>query len=239
MFQPGRIITVRTILLAIALLIAAIFIGYYGGHKRIDWQTQRVAWLESQTETLYERLDRLEYENNILQVELDVERAATRSLQDDLRDSIEDKAVIARELTFYQRVMAPELDANGVAIDSFVISEATSSGNFYFRLILLQLERAQQLVTGSFSVQLTGQENNETKTYNLLELAGIEEGDFAMNYFALSEGTFRLPENFVPNTVTVRVQRRRGSAIDQIYQWQELLAEDVEIQDIEGSGDLE
>lgn len=239
MFQPGRIITLRTLLAAIVLLLLAVIAGYYGGHERVEWQTQRVAWLESQNETLYERLDRLEYQNNILQVELDVERSASRSLQTDLRDAINDKASIARELTFYQRVMAPELDANGVAIDSFVISEASSSGNYYFRLILLQLERTQQLVTGSFEVEVAGRENGERKTYNLLELADIEKGDFAMNYFALSEGTFSIPVAFTPDTVVVRVQRRRGSAVDQIYQWQELLSQKVEIQEIGQGNELD
>jgi len=229
-FQPGKVITVQTLLLAVCICVIAVFLGYYGGHKRIQWQKDRVQWLASQNDGLYERVDRLEYEKNILQVELDVERAATRALQGDLRGALEDKAAIARELAFYQRVMAPELDANGVAIDSFVVSEATP-GNYYFRLILLQLERTQQLVTGTFSVQVVGQEAGQNASYDVLERSGNGEGTFAMNYFALSEGTFRLPSDFVPDRVVVTVRRARSNAVEKSYQWQELLAEDVEVQE--------
>ncbi len=226
MFSLGSPLTIRMLVVFGLAFIAALFLGYYGGNMRVHWQNDRVTWLEQQHTHLYQRVDQLEYKKNILQVELDVERSTTRSLQNELRGILEDKASITRELAFYQRVMAPELDTNGVAVDSFVVAAAASPGTYYFRLILLQLERAQQLVKGSFSVTVSGQLAGQRVDLNLLEMAalGDKANEFTMNYYTLSEGTFRLPESFVPQSVMVRVKAGSSRQLERAYQWQELMS---------------
>lgn len=226
MFRLGSPLT-RRMLVAVALaFVGALFLGYYGGNARVHWQNDRVEWLEQQHSNLYQRVDQLEYKNNILQVELDVERSASRSLQNELRGVLEDKSNITRELAFYQRVMAPEHDANGVAVDSFVVAAATSLNTYYFRLILLQLERAQQLVRGQFAITLKGQQNGERVELDVLEMAelGDKANEFTMNYYTLSEGTFRLPELFVPQSVMVKVKVGNSRQLERVYQWQDLLS---------------
>jgi len=224
-FSLGSPLTIRKLVVLGLVFIAALFLGYYGGNVRVHWQNDRVAWLEQQNSSLYQRVDQLEYQNNILQVELDVERNASRLLQSELRGVLEDKSSITRELAFYQRVMAPELDTNGVAVDSFVVAEAASPETYYFRLILLQLERAQQLVTGTLSVHLSGQIDGQRAELDVLEIADLGDNahKFTMNYYTLSEGTFRLPESFVPQSVMVRVKVGNSRRLERVYQWQELL----------------
>lgn len=226
MFSLGSPLTIRSFVVLALALIGALFLGYYGGNARVHWQNDRVAWLEQQHSNLYQRLDQLEYKNNILQVELDVERSASRSLQNELRGVLEDKASITRELAFYQRVMAPELDTNGVAVDSFVIVAATSPNTYYFRLILLQLERAQQLVRGQFEVTVKGQQSGERVELDVLAMAelGDKANEFTMNYYTLSEGTFKLPELFVPQSVMVKVKVGNSRQLERTYQWQDLLS---------------
>ncbi len=226
MFSLGSPLTKRILIAAALAFIGALFLGYYGGNPRVYWQNDRIEWLEQQHSNLYQRVDQLEYKNNILQVELDVERSASRSLQNELRGVLEDKSSITRELAFYQRVMAPELDTNGVAVDSFVVAAATSPSTYYFRLILLQLERAQQLVRGQFTVVLKGQQSGERVEFDVLEMAGLGDkaNEFTMNYYTLSEGTFRLPELFVPQSVMVKVKVGNGRQLERVYQWQDLLS---------------
>lgn len=231
MFSLGSPLTIRMLVVAGLALVAALFLGYFGGNARVHWQTDKVSWLEQQASNLHQRVNQLEYQNNILQVELDVERTASRTLQSELRGVIEDKANITRELAFYQRVMAPELDTRGVAVDSFVVMASASPNTYYFRLILLQLERAQQLVRGEFSVTLKGQQNGERTEVDLLTLAELGEkaNGFTMNYYTLSEGTFKLPELFVPQSVMVKVKvGNNNRQLERTYQWQELLSSTFE-----------
>lgn len=211
--------------------IAAAFglLGYFGGNLRLNYLEQNTRLQESQRESLHERYDRLEYRNNILQVELDIERAANRILQDEIREALDRKATIRRELAFYQRVMAPELAAEGVSIDSFQISPISSERGFYFRLVLLQLDRIEQLMTGTVELTIRGHQGTRRHELNLLELAGIEAtaSRFSMNYFALIEGSFLLPPGFVPDTVQIRVRARGGRETERYYPWDDLTLEEA------------
>ncbi|TRW48161.1 hypothetical protein FM042_10930 [Aliidiomarina halalkaliphila] len=212
--------------------IAAVFalLGYFGGNARLHHLEQNTRLQESQRSSLHQRVERLEYRNNILQVELDVERAATRALQQELREAIDQNAQIRRDLVFYQRVMAPELDADGVSIDSFQISRLSNEERYYFRLILLQLERIEQLMTGSMRVVVRGQRDGQRQDLSILELAGYDtEHSFSMSYFTLTEGSFSFPEGFTPDTVHVHVRVRGGRQTERYFPWSDLLeASDLE-----------
>lgn len=226
MFRLGNPITKRVLITVGLALLIAVVVGYYAANMRVHWQNDRVLWLEQQANSLYQRVDQLEYQKNILQVELDVERNASRALQHELRGVLEDKSNITRELAFYQRVMAPELDARGVTIDSFVVNTVTTPDTYYFRLIILQLERTQQSVRGSFSIILFGQEEEKRVEYSVLELANVgeQEKEFAANYYALSEGTFQLPESFVPQGIKITVKAGKSKPLERVYPWLELLS---------------
>jgi hypothetical protein len=194
--------TRRLVLLFIGIVIAFSVVGYLVGNIRLIYLEQEARLFAQQRDSLHQRMQQQEYRSNILQVELDVERAATQALQQELRLTQDENATIRRELMFYQRVMAPELDADGISIDSMTVNTLPGSNSFYFRLILLQQERIQQLAQGSLRLTLRGLRDGERQEYSLLTLAGIDEGStqFVMSYFSLTEGSFTLPENFVPET---------------------------------------
>lgn len=215
----------RLLVIFICLAVAFSAAGYLVGNMRLIHVEQENRLFAQQRDSLHERLQRLEYRNNILQVELDVERAASRGLQQELRVHQDEIASIRRELAFYQRVMAPELNADGIAIDSLTITALASDNSYYFRLILLQMERIEQLAQGSLRITLRGFKANERQEYSMLALAGIDDGatSFVMNYFSLTEGSVTLPEGFIPETVTVHVRSRQGRQTERTYQWQELI----------------
>ncbi|WP_194757060.1 DUF6776 family protein [Aliidiomarina indica] len=207
---------------AIAVVFA--LLGYFAGNARLHHLEQSTRLQETQRASLHQRVERLEYRNNILQVELDVERAATRALQQELRGAIDENAQIRRDLAFYQRVMAPELDADGVSIDSFQVSQLGNDGRYYFRVILLQLERIEQLMSGNIRITVRGQYNGERQEWSILELAGYDaEHPFAMNYFTLTEGSFTFPDGFTPDTVHVHVRVRGGRQTERYFPWSDLV----------------
>ena len=85
---------------------------------------QERAYLVERVEHLQTLNEQLEYQVNILRVERDVDRVAIANLQRDLRDAHDQSAEIRHELAFFQRVMAPEMGGDGVAIDSLVLWQA-------------------------------------------------------------------------------------------------------------------
>ena len=225
--------TRRLVLLFIGIAIAFSVAGYLVGNIRLIYLEQEARLFAQQRDSLHQRMQQQEYRSNILQVELDVERAATQALQQELRLTQDENANIRRELTFYQRVMAPELNADGISIDSMTVNALPGTNSFYFRLILLQQERIQQLAQGSLRLTLRGLQDGERQEYSLLTLAGIDEGStqFVMSYFSLTEGSFTLPENFVPETLHVNVRSRQGRQTERTFQWQQLITAEPEEQE--------
>ena len=219
----------QQILLSLAIAALLLVVGYLVGNTRLIHLEQQTVLLENQRESLHERTSRLEYQVNILQVELDIERAATQSLQNELRQAQDENATIRRELAFYQRVVAPDLTADGITIDSMVVSELLASNSYYFRLILLQMERIEQFAQGSIVLTLRGFEGDQRKEYNVFELAGIDESEarFVMNYFSLTEGNFALPDGFIPETLHVQVRSQQGRQTERSYQWRQLFANET------------
>ena len=225
--------TRRLVLLFIGIAIAFSVAGYLVGNIRLIYLEQEARLFAQQRDSLHQRMQQQEYRSNILQVELDVERAATQALQQELRLTQDENANIRRELTFYQRVMAPELNADGISIDSMTVNALPGTNSFYFRLILLQQERIQQLAQGSLRLTLRGLQDGERQEYSLLTLAGIDEGStqFVMSYFSLTEGSFTLPESFVPETLHVNVRSRQGRQTERTFQWQQLITAEPEEQE--------
>lgn len=225
--------TRRLVLLFIGIAIAFSVAGYLVGNIRLIYLEQEARLFAQQRDSLHQRMQQQEYRSNILQVELDVERAATQALQQELRLTQDENANIRRELTFYQRVMAPELNADGISIDSMTVNALPGTNSFYFRLILLQQERIQQLAQGSLRLTLRGLQDGERQEYSLLTLAGIDEGSaqFVMSYFSLTEGSFTLPEGFVPETLHVNVRSRQGQQTERTFQWQQLITAEPEEQE--------
>ncbi|MCC5880245.1 MAG: hypothetical protein JJU03_10175 [Idiomarina sp.] len=219
----------RFTLIVLAAAVLCVWVGYEVGNARLGFLHAERERLTERTQRLQRMNEQLEYQTNILRVERDVDRVAIENLQAQLRQSHDDTAAIRRELAFFQRVMAPELDADGVSIDSLTITPA-SDGVFHFRLILLQLERTQEnLVTGGFRITLRGSRDGESSEYDVLELAGVEhdngERSFAMNYFNRLDGTFRLPDDLSPESISVEIRVRGGRQVSQQFPWGELVGD--------------
>ncbi|MGX5914955.1 DUF6776 family protein [Aliidiomarina sp. Khilg15.8] len=215
----------RFTLLLVTLIALSMWIGYGLANARLSWLEQQQQRSSETIERLRQSYEQLEYENNILRVELEVENVATRRLQQALRDSLDDYAAARQELAFYQRVMAPELEADGITIDSFNV-RPTGPGIYHFSLTLVRIERAQQQIAqGQVELELQGRHQGQNQVLDLFDLANLggDRREFAMNYFTNLDGSFQVPADFMPQTVVVRVQSNRGGNTEQVFLWRELL----------------
>lgn len=81
-------------------------------------------------------------------LKLDIERSANQSLQDELSALQNDNYGLRRDLAFYQKIMAPELQESGVTIDSLTVTKNRSENHFHFSLAVLQIEQRRNFVQG-------------------------------------------------------------------------------------------
>ncbi|MEX1221582.1 MAG: DUF6776 family protein [Idiomarina sp.] len=211
----------------VAFLLLLVWIGYGLGNWRVHYLEDQADHHQQRINTLYNEIERLEYQQHILRVELDIEKAANTSLQQEMAMAQDENFALRRDITFYQKIMAPELEAEGVIIESLELKPNFTPGHFHFSLALVQLERQRSAVNGDVSITLSGRLNGDQQSYNLLDLAHMPDNErsFSMRYFTVLAGDFMVPENFVPERIDVRVQLSRGNQriLENSFFWSRLL----------------
>ncbi|MCK7459623.1 DUF6776 family protein [Idiomarina aminovorans] len=215
----------------IIAVVLVVYLAYLAGVWHAKALKQEVSEQEQQLDQLYQRLEQMEYQRHVLQVELDIERSANQSLQDELSVLQNDNYGLRRDLAFYQKIMAPELQEAGVIIDSLTITPNRSENHFHFSLALLQIEQRRNFVQGNVTVELVGRTAGDKKRYNLLDLANLGKDDrsFSMRYFSLYEGDFLMPEGLVPERVEVKVRVTKGGngTLERTFFWKDINRSDA------------
>lgn len=215
-----------------ALLLLIVFgLGIYAGKKlnfqQTNQQQQTIANLQNNLDQLYREHNQLEQKFNILNVELQVEKLANQTAQSYIEQSQDEEYALRRKLSFYQKLMAPELEASGVVIEGLEIQPTTSDNYYRFKLTLVQTKQHEAVTQGTVELYVQGSENRQPKEYDLIALAALDEyARFKFKYFDIVEGQFQLPENFIPEQVVVNVNLQRskwqkGDSFEQSYPWSE------------------
>lgn len=220
----GRLpVALVLLLLAGAFLYLAYAAGvWHAHHLKVEVAEQR-----QQLQELYNKLDQLEYQRNVLQVELDIETSANQSLQKQLTSLQDENYSLRESVAFYQKIMAPELQQGGVIIESLAVSPNIAEQHFHFSLALLQVEQRRSLVEGEVGIELVGRINNQEKRFDLLQLANLSGADqqFMMRYFTLIEGDFFMPEEFIPERLEVITNFTKGASgtLERTFFWKDSL----------------
>ncbi|WP_417680647.1 DUF6776 family protein [Pseudidiomarina aquimaris] len=212
--------------------LAGVAIGYLLGAGQNWYLLQRVADLEERQATLYEQAETADYQKHMAEVELGIEQAASQQLQQELAAAQDEALALKRELSFYQKIMAPELTAEGVVVDDFELKRLSEEGHYQFRFAVLQTERQRGFVKGTIEATLEGRgEANQPMVFDLYELAGLspDEQSFTMRYFKAQTGSFKLPTDFAAEQVRLRVVLEDGSPreLERLFLWSELTGDNT------------
>jgi len=212
----------------LALVIAGAIIGYVAGHFRMAWLEDQHALKKQQLESLYNRVDQMEYQINILQVELDVERRATSTLQREIRSLLEDKELVNRELSFYQRVVSTDVsDGAGIGVDRFQVIQLPEENRYRVRIVLMQQGQIHEQVTGQVSLSLGFSGADGTEYMDLFDVMEepVMSRNYRLSYYGVQEANFTLPETLEPETLRLHIRESSGQELTIEQAWQELLLE--------------
>lgn len=208
------------------LLILFAYLAYLAGVWHAKSLKETVSEQSAQLDDMYERLEQMEYQRHVMQVELDIERSSNQSLQDELTALQNDNYALRRDLAFYQKIMAPELQESGVTIDSITVTPNQAEQHFHFSLAVLQIEQRRRFVEGRVAIDLVGRIDGQKKRFDLMKLANISGDDrtFTMRYFSIYEGDFFMPEGFVPERIDVSVTLTGGGrgTLNRSFFWKDI-----------------
>ncbi len=195
--------------------------NYYHGHqiKTLNEQKQRLNGLYQQQNSQIRRIHTLE-------VELEVERLANQKSQVTLKDMETSHYKVKKELAFYEKVMAPEKQADGLVIDNVVVVATESPEHYRFQVVLVQQRLKKRYAKGFVELSFIGSLNNKPKKIKLNDVSSLTKKElaFSFQYFQLINGEFTLPKGFVVEQIEVsailsKSKWQKYHRLDKNYPW--------------------
>lgn len=230
-----RLGTFRSSLLLLALIVTCFFCGYRIGNFFHGFQQQTLEKMQQRLDHLYEQQENHIRRINTLEVELEVERLANQKSQRLLTTIEQQHFKVKKELAFYEKVMAPEKQADGVVIDQFVISNTASEHHYRFKVVLVQQKVRKRFAKGHIQLAFHGSLQNKPSKLALSEVSSItkKQLSFSFQYFQIIEGEITLPKHFTPDQVVLsailpKSKWQAYQRIDQSYSWGEITEKAVQ-----------
>ena len=192
----------------VAVVLLALYLGMLFGNEYMSMQQHEIDTLKASTQNLKSDNERLTRDLNVLGVELEVQRLANQRAQEEIQQSLDKQAVLAQELSFYQKVMAPELREQGFVVDAFDVERTLSENHYRFDLVMVQHSKLKHVIKGNIDVVLVGSEQGKPKEIRLLDVITGDKKQlaFSFKYFQKIEGEINLPESFTPEEVRVHAE---------------------------------
>lgn len=226
-----RLGTFRSAVLLLAIVLISIFCGYRAGNYFHNYQVQTLAQQKTRLNSIYQKLVEKTKYINVLEVELEVERMSNQRSQQMLKSIEQEHFKVKKELAFYEKIMAPEKQANGLAIDNITITKTQSAHHYRFQVVLVQHLLRKRYAKGYIDFNIMGSLNGKPVSFSISDLSTLtkKELSFSFQYFQVISGELTLPENFIAEKILVSAILPKGkwqeyNRVDQSYFWHEIIA---------------
>ncbi|MGB1197589.1 MAG: DUF6776 family protein [Thalassotalea sp.] len=220
----------RSAILLFLLIITCLFCGYRVGNFFHGYQIQTINQQKIRLDNLYQQQVDQVKQIHTLEVELEVERMASVRSQQLLTEIEKDHFQVKKELAFYEKVMAPEKQADGVMVDEITINATESANHFRFQVVLVQQQIQKRYAKGAIDIVFHGSLNNKPSNISLLKASTLTKKalSFSFKYFQIIEGEFTLPDGFTPEKIafTTVLNKTRGQKyrkVEHNYVWQSVI----------------
>lgn len=209
-----------------AIISVSGYWGYELGAKLEGMLVEEVDKQDLRLAKLYKEVDSKTRQINYLSVELEVEQKANVQIQEELLTLREELFSLRRELNFYQKVVAPELVADGISVEQFDVEETNIDGRHKFTFALVQTNNKKRYAKGYIRLKLNAIKNGVKVSYNMAELSGLSNDNlrFSFHYFQYFEGEFELEPGVLAESLEVKVIQpktkwQKYKAFTQVLEW--------------------
>lgn len=218
-------------LLVFLIFGISFYAGYEFAHVEKDSLEAKNRLINNSLNKLLGEHQTLQSQYNMLKVELEITQIANEQSQASIKDAINREQGLKEQISFYQRVLAPEESQDGFIVHRMEIIPTLSTNNFALKMILLQNENVKSFIKGTLNIRVFGSQNEKPVSYKIESLLDDPNSslDFAFKYFQVVEARVTLPEGFTPdrfeiNTDIYKNRKKRG-AYSTVIKWQEALSE--------------
>lgn len=159
-------------------------------------------------------------------LELSLEREANNNMQQMFVEQRQKQKELERELAFYRSIMAPEHQADGVAIHGLEMNAGLLPNQYRVKLVLTQLQKRKQALKGKAELTFIGLQDAKVVKLPLSTLTE-DKFNFSFRYFQSLETRVQLPDGFELSRVEVKVtvpssRWSKGATAEQVFPVQAL-----------------
>ncbi len=195
----------KSALFLLILIALCLFIGYRVGNFYHNFQSATLDQQKHRLEQMYQAQASQVERIHTLEVELAVEQMANQNAQVMLKEMSTEHYQVKKQLAFYEKVMAPEKEADGLVIDNIKMTASKSPGHYNFQVVLVQQQLKKRYANGYVDLVLKGSLANKPSQLALKDISSLsrKELSFSFKYFQMIEGIITLPEGFIPEKIQV------------------------------------
>ena len=214
---------------AITILIAFL-IGFELSSYFAEKNTNELRMLSQSNDNLVQENQQLNAQINQQKIQLDVLSLSLTESNENLQQLQSEKLALKEQLSFFQRVMAPELTAEGFFVQAAEIIQSQIDQSYQLNLMLVQNERVRENIKGELSFDITGYLGEQLKTFKESDvLLDNQSLNYSFRYFQQMQLNLRFEDGFMPeyivfSTDVYKFNRRRGSYTTRI-EWRDAFVE--------------
>lgn len=210
----------------VLLISVCLYTGYRFGNFYSGYQKNMIKNQQARLEKLYQENENHLRAINTLTVELEIERLANQKTAAILEKIEAEHYEVKKQLAFYEKIMAPEKQAEGVVIDNLIVSATTSQNHYRYQVVMVQKNKKKRYAKGQVELILSGSLNSKPAQVKLSELIDTDRKALTFNfkYFQMVEGEFTLPQGFAPEQIKVIATLPKGKwqkyhRLERNYPW--------------------
>ncbi len=196
--------------LAVLLLLLTFLAGRYLAIEDLSKTKVSLAQVKSELADTQDALNSLN-ERLVMQAQsAQVDNLSNQELINSVKSLQQNNKKLIEELTFYRKIMAPELDKDGLVIDSIKLFPSDGSNEYQITTTLIQAGKQLQFLKGSIMIKVVGELDGQMKEFDIRELGTFKAKDFQFQfkYFQNIQGTIELPSGFNPKQIKVNAQTK-------------------------------
>ena len=219
-----RLALVAAVLVAMAVMLyAGYYYGKIGSELSLARSQQLVGELNQEVESLRQRFADIQGSLARAERQLQIDKTAYAELGAELKSSNQRLASLRNELSFYRSIISPENGEAGARFQEFVVARTHEPRVFAYRLVLIQALQHTSDVEGALTLEIKGKRAGNPASLRLPP-AGSDDIKVKFKYFQTLEGTFELPDGFVPGEVKVVLTPgpKKSTAVERWYRWSEI-----------------
>ena len=196
--------------------------GFVRLEKRRNALRQENDSLQKEVKTIEGDRSRLQGKIAILERGRQVDAKAYAGVDEHLKKLQSEILVLREELAFYRGIVSSD-DSKGISIHAFVVEREGNTDAYRYSLVLTRNMRNGKVISGTVNLSVSGEIDGDLKQLALKDVSSpVSLGlAFEFKHFQRLEGRIRLPRDFVPHRVYVKVQTpgNRPPSLEKTFDW--------------------